>query len=322
MSNIVLKTPRRDSCTTTVHSLLVSLTAACILLAPAVAQAVVVFRQGEDKPVMGFLLSQNDDRVVVRRPLPNGRFRDEVFLRSEIADLIFTVDRKRLEALSHDRPKEYRDYADELAAKRQDPEARFTAIRLYLIAAHLDPGSEGRSAMLGMIALARSESEEARFRAMAYLLDADHDRALLKTPQLAVDAPTSLDAAAKAKLVEALRLVRQGNKAQASTLLADPELRKHFGEFEDLITYPELLGALGPGAITPSLLRKVVALELALSSRGGDDEPDRKKESVSWQQALRRDGSTPLPVLTLESLTEFNPRDCHYRAGKWLDPEA
>ena len=294
-----------------------------ILLPASTASAVVVFKRGEDKPVMGFLIRQDENQVVVRRPLADGRFRDHVFLRSEIADLILTIDEERLAALSQDRPKAYRDYADELAAKRQDPEARYTAIRLYLIAAHLDQKREGRSAMLGMIALARSEAEESRFRAMAYLLDEDHDRSLLKSPQLSVDSPLSLDAAAKQKLLAALRLAREGDKTKARTLLTDPSVRKQIEQFEDVIAYADLLNDVNAGDLPHSMLRKVVSLELALSAGGvssGSDQPARKRQEVSWQLALRRDGSAPFPVLTLESLTEFDPRECHYREGKWIDP--
>jgi len=61
--------------------------------------------------------------------------------------------------------------------KKLDPEARQMAVRLFQIAAWLDPAKTGRGALLGLVSVAHSGEEEARFRAAAYLFDPRHDKA-------------------------------------------------------------------------------------------------------------------------------------------------
>jgi hypothetical protein len=303
------------SCSTTL------LVLAALLITATPARAVVVFRKGQDKPLMGFLVRQDEMRVIVQRLLPGGGMREEVLLRSEIASLIETVDRARLAGLKHDEPKAYRDYAEELAEKRQDPEARYTAIRLYLISVWLDR-SLARSSLLGMVALARSEREEARFRALAFLLDADHDSGLLRRPQVTVEAPPELDSGARDRVLQLVRLLRQDRTDEARSMLADPATNKALGQFEEFISLSEIQTVANRGLLTPTLLEKLVRLELSLGAPVAvSEEAARPAAVVSWQEGTRREGFAPLPVLTLETVTEFNPRACQYRDGAWIDPD-
>src|SRR6185295_19335283 len=143
------------------------------------AFAVVVYKKGSNKPIAGYLVRQNGNEVVVRDESSSG-LKEIVIPRSEIEDFIETVSAERLAALSPSRPQEYREYAEELAEKKLDPEARQTAVRLFQIAAWLDPAKTGRGALLGLVSVARPGEEEARFRAAAYLFDPRHDKALLR----------------------------------------------------------------------------------------------------------------------------------------------
>ena len=77
------------------------------------------------------------EKVVTREKLPDGEFRVREIKRSDIDDVIFPVSSERLEQLDPGDPKAYRDYAEELAEKCEDPDARATAIRLYVLAAYL-----------------------------------------------------------------------------------------------------------------------------------------------------------------------------------------
>jgi hypothetical protein len=68
-------------------------------------------------------------------------------------------------------------------------------------------------------------------------------------------------------------------------------------------------------------LRKILALELALTSPAAElAESAVGRGSTSWRKGVLRDGDAPLPVLDLETLTEFDPRKCHYRGGQWTAP--
>jgi hypothetical protein len=301
------------------HTALV-LAVALLLACVSSAHAVVVIRKGEKPEVLGILVSQDERRVIVRELLSDGKYRDQTIPRAEIEDVIITVSPERLAALARDKPREYASYAEELAEKRRDPEARETALRLYQIAAWLDPEGQGKGALLGMIDLSRSPAEEAKFRAMAYLLDPEHDRRVLKEPP-SVKVEVGGSAALREQLLAALRLLRQGKISPARAALQTPAVRAQLDQYKEVLTYQEIVNLRAGDALSPALLRKVLLLETALAYRAFESGGVKKDPSVSWQQSLARDGAVPLPVLSLESLTEFNPRQSQFKSGKWVEPE-
>jgi hypothetical protein len=283
------------------------------------AFAVVVIRKGNAPEVLGMLVSQNEQRIVVREVLPDGKSREHVIPRAEIEDLLITVSPERLAALRPAKPRAYVEYAEELAEKRRDPEARETALRLYQIAAWLDPKKLGKSSLLGMIDLSRSAAEESKFRAAAYLLDPEHDRRVLKEPE-AVKVASGGSPAAREQLLAALRQLRQGKTVPAKTALQTPTVRAELERYKDVLAFVDVAGLRAGEAPPPAILRKVLLLEVALAYRPAD-EPPKKELLLTWQQSLSRDGGAPVPVLSLETLTEFNPRLCQFKDGKWVEPE-
>jgi hypothetical protein len=279
-----------------------------LLACASPASAVTIFERGKAEPTRGRLLRQSAGQVTIQEALPEGTTRERTILRSEIEDLIDPVSSERLAGLSPEQPQAYRNYAEELAEKRIDPDAQAAAIRLYLIAAWLDPEGMAKSSLLGMTALARSPDEEREFRAMAYLYDPDHDRRLLRAaePKEAAANPTET----RDYLLRALKLRRQGNGPGASTNLNRSGVKEELKKYSDYLTFEELSQAGLPDA----LLRKIVALELFLESG------DRAAEGApAWSQ-IYRPGMPPVPALRLETLTEFDPRLCVYRDGKWVAP--
>src|SRR5262249_5895515 len=147
----------------------------------------------------------------------DGTLVDKTIAKSEVDLIHRPVAAERLTALSPERPKEYRDYAEELADKKVDPEARETGLRLYAIAANLDPANLGRSSLLGMTALAASVEEERQYRALAFLLDPEHDRGVLKdTKKTTVarrgdEAVATSDTAKAMGALRALEMLRKGH---------------------------------------------------------------------------------------------------------------
>src|SRR4051794_9454767 len=113
---------------------LISLIGAIWLL-PGFAGGAVVVLKGSNQPVVGYLVRQDDRSVTLREILPSGKSRESSFPRSNLDELIITVLPDRLTALNPARLTDYLEYAEELAEKKRDPEARETAIRLYAIAA-------------------------------------------------------------------------------------------------------------------------------------------------------------------------------------------
>jgi hypothetical protein len=280
--------------------------------------AVIVFEKGKAQPIVGYLQRQDDERVVVRQLLPDGQTRLRELLRSEIDDILIAVSNERLESLRPDRPAGYRDYAEELAEKRKDPDARVTGLRLYLIAAYLDSEKLGRSSLLGMVGLARTPSEQRRFRAMAFLLDPKHDRSLLQGSAKTTGPAAKVDDEGQDVLLKAVRAFRRGERRTAMILAGRPVVQKAFARFSDVLTHEEFT-SIGK-EVPPDILRKVLTLELILSGRetaAGDQSAD---DSAPWSRIVEREGTAPVPSLSLERLTEFDPRECIFREGKWVRP--
>jgi hypothetical protein len=244
--------------------------------------------------------------------------------------MIHTVDPARLASLDPDRPQDYREYADELAEKKLDPEARDAALRLYVIAAHVGEASrlpkddQAHAAMLGLIALARSPEEEARFRAAAYLADPRHDPALLR-PASGVAPPRaagSSDQAARHKLLEAVHHARRGKGDVAGRLIERPEMAAELESVASIVTKDDLLRICRTKDLDDGQLKTLLKLELALDATLAPESASSSAaqgDARSWSQLLKKPQPAQRP-LNLAHLTEFDPRQSVYREGKWVEP--
>lgn len=281
-----------------------------LLLLTAPAPAITIFERGKAEPTRARLVRSTAQQVTIAEVQPDGTTRERTIPRSEIEDLIDPVSRERLEALTPESPQAYRNYAEELAEKRVDPDAQAAAIRLYLIAAWLDPENLARSCLLGMTGLARTPEEERKFRAMAYLHDPDHDRRLLRRAETTTPAPAAASEG-RAGLLRALALRRQGNRRAALLNIDRLAVKEELQKYRDTLTYDEFAQ---PG-LSDALIRKIVALELALELGAAPSTP-----IAGWSQVLENNQTAPIPALRLETLTEFDPRHCLYRDGQWVAP--
>lgn len=305
------------------HYLHVALALLTALAVPATARGVVVLMKGEEAPIMGYLVRQDEGQVVVRHQVGDA-WRTTAIPRGQIDELIVTVDPARLAELAPDRPQLYREYAEELAEKRRDPEARDAAIRLYAIAATLGDPQVRRGALLGLIALARSADEERRFRAAAYLYDPRHDASVLAATSAAT---SSAPPAAGAEIAQAIRLARQGKSAPAKAIADRPTVRAELsGPSSSILTHDELLAACTARSLDDRQLARLIQAELALdpplasasaaASAASPVESDHRR----WSDALRKRGLDPVPAFDLGSLTEFDPAKSVYRNGEWVKP--
>lgn len=295
---------------------------ACFLLALAVltspATAVIIFPKGDAEPIVGRLLGQEGPKYTVRIALPGGEEITKEFFEAEVDSVLITVSPERLASLSPHTPEAYRDYAEELAEKRKDPDARDAAIRLYLIAAHLDPNRLGRSCLLGMVPLAENDEQARRFRAMAYLLDPQHDPQLLPSKQEASAGGGEDTAEGERILLKAVREFRAGNTRLARTLIDQDRVRRVVARYEDIITYDELYHA--EYDTPPSTLYKIIRLELRLARGENTAEDENTEDGTKWSEVAKQGVGAPIKPLTLESLTDIDPKECVFRNGKWTVP--
>jgi hypothetical protein len=342
-----------------------------ILLAAGIANpahAVIVYLKGDSQPIRGYLVEKSPERVVIMQLLTDGTKQRQEWRTSEIEDLLITLSPERLAALDPAQPQLYRNYAEELVEKRIDPEALDASLRLFLIAAHLDPEHHGRGSLLGMIGLARSETERRRFRAMLFLLDNDRN-ALVSTD--AVAGAGRVTPQAREQLLQAIRLLRQNKKREALELAEKSNLRASLRQLTELISYEEFTeacaslcpdcqrgkqpcprcggsgqmeiggrrirctvcrgrrtvtcevckGEFKTAEIDNRILQKLLRIELVLLRSGVETPVEASDKPVSeWSQALAASVPPPVRPLSLETITEFDPRQCVYLDGLWVVP--
>ncbi len=298
----------------------------CFVASPA--WAVVLITEVGTR-ITGYLVRDDGTAVTIRRKLPDGTEREDTYLKSKVT-VVQTVKAERLQELKPEAPRAYRDYAEELAAKKDDPEARDMAIRLFLIAASLDPDGLGRSCMLAAAPLGRDHQEERRFKALAYLLDPKHDKESLKDGSRTAPPDPTLSPEWKT-FIAALKAYRKGNYAEAVKLANEPGVPRCFADAAGFLTHKEFVAKCsapenpkGSPDAASELVRKIVRLELRYEESSAPLKMDPKAGNIGgpWQAATGAGGRVAPPPLALEALTEFDPRESVFRAGKWQRPDA
>lgn len=293
----------------------------CLAVVTEPARGVIVFRKEQDEPLRGFLVKETEVHIEVREVLPNGDTRLHTLPRTAIDQIVRAVSPDQLAALDPQAPDAYRQYAEDLAAKTEDPEARATAIQLHQIAAYLRPQEMGRSCLLGMAALARSPQEERAFRGMAFLLDPEHDATLLKAPR-AQPVTSSVSDLDRRALANVLRLLRSGRAPEARVILRKPAIHAAAEAHAHILpmTDYETLATIGE-EVPADLLRKVLTLELKLATVAPAAETAAPATNLSWSRTVSNQETQAVLALDLETLTEFDPRATRFVDGKWVVPK-
>jgi hypothetical protein len=348
--------------------------ALCLFLHVSSASAILLESGGVR--VSGYLVREDDRKVIIRTQNNEGQETVHEYNRAKIK-ILHQVDGKRLEALSPDNPKGYRDYADELARQEADPEAKYLARRLYLLAAGLDPGKYAVSSLLRMSALAETPAEARRCRALAYLLDKTANDRLLVQEDARTEKPGKAQAEALQNFTKALQSYRVGKlqlaieitnrkgleqvfrrapggmdqktfrrlcldarcqacagkgNAQCATCSGKGFVRNPFG---GTIRCSKCSGKKflnceacdGRGANpdhSEDTLRLLLGAELWATEQlaGGEAASEKNKpdEKKSWSVVLQKRQFSPVLPLTLDNITEFDPRKSQYRQGRWVVP--
>lgn len=297
---------------------------AAFFLLSTVAQtptwAIVLLDAATNRQIAGHVVSEDADRITVKVAASG---KDETFDRAKIK-IVHQVDRKLLESLTKDNPKGYRDYAEKLAEQKADPEARDTALRLFLIAAYLDP-SLGRNSLLSMSRIAASPDDGRKYRALAFLLDPKGDITLLKEDAVKPVVPTGGSKPSDNDLkffLLALQKFRQGDFKNALTYAEVKGVDAYFKAAPGKLDYKSFVRAIRDNSKDESLLEKVLAAEIwgLEQTPGAPPQPPTKNASASWSSAVNDSGSRGAPILRLEVISEFDPRKCVYRNGTWELP--
>jgi len=302
---------------------------------PATASAVVLLVRGNDRPVGGYLVREDAEVIVIRDTAEPGKGREREFRKSDLLDIIVTVSTDRLARLRAGKPDDYRDYAEELAEKRRDPEARDMALRLFLISAHRAPERLGRSSMLAMAEIARDADEANRFRAMAFLLDPNHDSQLLPAADSRSAGVAKADPREASResnresspMLLALRQLRRGERDAARKIAERITGRGEIAAVPGVLSNDEFLAACREKPLAAPTLQKILRAEIALLDQAAGNRPGRAvvaepatTDEPRWQRELRLRGPAAALPLDLERLSEFDPRLCEFREGQWTLP--
>lgn len=284
--------------------------------------AAVIYLKNQDAPVVGYLEQMNDETVALRQVATDGEENLVTIRRDEIDELILAEDGARLGALSPTEIADYRDYAEELAARRIDPEAIDLAIRLYLITAYRGDAQLQQSAFRGLIDIARNGEEEARFRAIAFRTFPDRNRTMLVKTKTKTTTVDSLTPRQRRDLEDAIRLLRSGQSGAAANLARTDSVSRSFSVFESTLTFDAFLNACQRRELPDGIVEKLIAAEIMLLEASnitiGPVEPSEMSKESWGQTVLRAPGA--MELVTLFNLTEFDPRLCAYRNGEWALP--
>jgi hypothetical protein len=160
---------------------------------------------------------------------------------------------------------------------------------------------------------------------MVYLLDPDHDARLLKSDGAPVATRLSMPPGAAKDLTETLRLLQLGQHSQAMVSARRETVKTHFpqiNQFMKFDEFTEICSSRQP--LTPDQLRRVLLAQLSLIRVPGisDDLPQRDagRSDLTWSQIMATARPDPVPSLSLETITEFDPAQCEFRNGKWIKP--
>jgi hypothetical protein len=340
-----------------------------------VAPAAAILIETDAGRVGGFVVYEDGTRLKIRTLTADGQEKEEIYSQAKIK-VLHRLEVKRLEALAKNNPKGYRDYAEELSRQDADPEARYTAMRLYLIAAYLAPDKYGTSSLLSMSRMASTPAEARKCRAMAFLLDPQADAAILEKPAGKPVQAAKIPAHALDDFTLALQHYRAGRINLAIDTAKHDGVDQVFGLAPGKIDQKTFLqwcsdtfcktcktdgtvacsackgtgfvfNEFGGRDLCPTCngkkrvlcpdcggthfhdppedaVRTVLRCELwALEQHaGGDDGRKEAADRKGWSAVLQARRTGPVLPLSLETITDFDPRKCRYRNGKWVEEPA
>ncbi len=297
------------------------------LAVPSTAGAIII----ELKPgvrVSGFFVSDDGKTLVIANGPGTDAKRTAYNRSKDNIKIIHQLDRERLGQLTPADARAYCDYAAVLAIEKDDPEARHTARRLFFIAAHLKPQQFGPVALRGMSALARTPQEARKCLALAVLLDPKGDVNALKGDAVKPARLSKEQAALAPDFLKALKYYRTGDTRLAKDYATRQGMEKMFDLVPGMMDQKAFLQRCvdaGKGdhqTFPDDAMRIVIQAELwVIEQQASDKVGDKKKvRETNWSAILQARQVSPVLPLSLETLTtDFNPRNCYYRNGKWVE---
>jgi hypothetical protein len=281
----------------------------------SIARGAAVFLVGQDEPVYGYLISADASSVVLDVPQADGKLTRTTFLRDRVEDLVVTVDPERLTGLSPGDPLTYLQYAEELSIKKQDPEARDAARRMFLIAGSIAPQVHGRQAALGLANVAADADEARKARTLASLVDPSGSAA---EPVVAKPAVEKIDAGRARVLIAGIQAYRKADVPTARRAFDDSDNARLLASLDPPVPMDLLKTSLAEREFRPDyeVLAALVPLERSLRVEGTLAGSGKSAEDDPFSAENR----LPVAWPTWKNVTDFDPAETIFRDGKWQRP--
>lgn len=299
---------------TGVYRMICLLFLATILCPPC--QADVVWVRGEDQPRYGWVVSQNDQKVVFR-PVGEMESRQEDLDRSVIETLIVNFDRLRLENLNPENFADYRDYAEELAAQKMDPVARNLAVRLYIIAAAGSSDEVRQSSLRGLVALAENDQQHQKWDTLRRL----HETTGRISQQTTRTLSDAIKPEERQQTLQIVRMIRRGKGIEAAELLAQPNASKAFRHWAHVCSVEELTRISLLNRPTYSQLHQLLRIELSILNNESKTRISEESQGRSWGEYAQATSTITGVIPSFRTATRFDPQKSIYRGGRWINPE-
>ena len=273
----------------------------------------IIFK-GDQKPLYGFITKQSDSQITIKVYDEESKATFRTVERDEIYRIVETVSQDKLSLLKPTNPKDYRDYAELLAAKKQDPEAREMAIRLSIITAYLDTSQLRQSALRILVSLARNDQERRVFSALAFKYGASQSVGQASS----IGDLSQIDRSQRQALAECIALSRYRKGKRAINRVRDENLGEIFQLMNSDVSLAKFEGLCEKNKLSASELASLLFLELKLR-RSLPNELDQTTSSSGWGKLVEEGKNKPIRPVEIVTATEFDPRESTFVEGEWIE---
>ena len=290
------------------------------------ADAAAIYLKDADSPLVGYIKSRSATHILMIVDVDD-QTEERLIPLQQIVDVLETVDPKRLAKLDPADVSQYRDYAEELMVKQIDPEARETAIRLFLISVFYGDAQLQRSGLRSLVRLSRNDQERQQFMALAWRYGAIESSQLRGNANggagdtsvggAGLRGPVMLTLDQRETLSDLIRSSRSNMVRRARNLAQRDEVKAMFVDNDLGMTHKkfvELLSREPTNDDIASLVElelRVMAIETAFSTK--------EISGLKWSDLATKENTRPVKSPTIETVTEFNPRQCYFVDGKWTE---
>lgn len=294
--------------------IVVATTAILIFGMVANTLADTVWIKGKPEPLFGQVISQSNDQIQIRL-LNNGAYSaTQTISLKQIDSLVINIDRQRLEKLTPDRPKEYREYAEELGSQTKDLAAIRLATRLYVLAADNSKGEQRYGALLGLASLATDDGQKRKYEMLLRLNAPDANQ--VKALEKKTTSQSQFSNAENQLMLTLILALRKEKSIEASKILRSPENRKSLKRWKDHCTLKEFERIAASSQPSKVQLNKLLSLELMIRGKASSNSGSRQ----DWADLAAQPANSLSILPTLDNATPVDPTKSIYRDGKWISP--